>query len=69
MLEEFDIEERDMKKVPNANYRASFKYITIKRQSVMQCIVKGIFQILEELVIFIIDKRNYQSLFKTVKNC
>lgn len=55
-----------MKKVRNANYRASFKYIIIKRQSVMQCIVKGIFQILEEMVILIIDKSNYQSLFKTI---
>lgn len=58
-----------MKKVRNANYRASFKYIIIKRESVMQCIVKGIFHILQELVIVIIDKMNYQSLFKSIKNC
>lgn len=69
LLEQFDIEERDMKKVRNANYRASFKYIIIKRESVMQCIVKGIFYILQELVIVIIDKMNYQSLFKSIKNC
>lgn len=58
-----------MKKVRNANYRASFKYIIIKRESVMQCIVKGMFHILQELVIVIIDKMNYQSLFKSIKNC